>query len=218
MEDSNEPFSLSLLLKKAGITEESDLKSYEFFLRYNKVTENSLSQVTEEKLEKRESEFKAELREDESLKKEFYEFVGKEVRFSLGANAGAIAKAALNWGKKEQLTLASSQYVTKEELLVFLKMNKLEIGNERTPGERTLAEYYTLEVKKKLTANRDIKTVYPFLLQIILPFGLPLLEGEEEKKNSSEETNQEYFQKWMADCEDVKPFSMKIHDTQSRNI
>jgi len=61
-------------------------------------------------------------------------------------------------------------------------MNKLEIGNERTPGERTLAEYYTLEVKKKLTANRDIKTVYPFLLQIILPFGLPLLEGEEEKK------------------------------------
>jgi hypothetical protein len=101
MEDSNEPFSLSLLLKKAGITEESDLKSYEFFLRYNKVTENSLSQVTEEKLEKRESEFKAELRKDESLKKEFYEFVGKEVRFVLGATAGAIAKAASEWSKKE---------------------------------------------------------------------------------------------------------------------
>jgi len=108
MEDSNEPFSLSLLLKKAGITEESDLKSYEFFLRYNKVTENSLSQVTEEKLEKRESDFKAELRKDESLKKEFYEFVGKEVRFVLGANTGAIAKAASEWSKKVYMSDLSS--------------------------------------------------------------------------------------------------------------
>jgi len=50
MEDSNEPFSLSLLLKKAGVIEETDLKSCDFFLRYNKVTENLLSQVTEERL------------------------------------------------------------------------------------------------------------------------------------------------------------------------
>jgi len=101
MEDSNEPFSLSLLLKKAGITEELKLKKLEFFLNYSEVTENTLSQVTKEELEKWESKFKAELREDESLKKEFYEFVGKEVRFVLGATAGAIAKAASEWGKKE---------------------------------------------------------------------------------------------------------------------
>jgi len=101
MEDSNEPFSLSLLLKKAGITEESKLKKLEFFLNYSEVTENLLSQVTEERLKEWEKEFKAELREDESLKKEFYEFVGKEVRFVLGATAGAIAKAASEWGKKE---------------------------------------------------------------------------------------------------------------------
>jgi len=101
MEDSNKPFSLSLLLKKAGVTEETDLKSCEFFLQYFEVTENLLSQVTKEELEKWESKFDAKLREDESLKKEFYEFVGKEVRFVLGATAGAIAKAASEWSKKE---------------------------------------------------------------------------------------------------------------------
>jgi len=76
------------------------LKKLEFFLQYNKVTENLLSQVTKEELEKWESKFDAKLREDESLKKEFYEFVGKEVRFVLGATAGAIAKAASEWSKK----------------------------------------------------------------------------------------------------------------------
>jgi len=116
MEDSNEPFSLSLLLKKAGVTEETDLKSCEFFLQYFEVTENLLSQVTKEELEKWESKFDAKLREDESLKKEFYEFVGKEVRFVLGATAGAIAKAASEWGKKGLFCIVGQKKYKEEEI------------------------------------------------------------------------------------------------------
>jgi len=102
MEDSNEPFSLSLLLKKAGVTEETDLKSCEFFLRYNNVTENLLSQVTEERLEKWAKEFNDLLQKNEFLRKDYLDLTGdKYCNLSLGATAGAIAKAASDWSKKE---------------------------------------------------------------------------------------------------------------------
>jgi len=110
MEDSNEPFSLSLLLKKAGLIEELKLKKLEFFLQYFEVTENSLPQVTEERLKEWANEFNTHLLNYENIKNSYFQSTGQLPPFVLGASAGAIAKAASEWGKKVITSFSSAKW------------------------------------------------------------------------------------------------------------